>query len=100
MESLKRLLKQAGAMQRSRVVELVSGRVRELLTASQDWEGEARAALKQKSVETIGSGSPAIQFAQCAVIDPLNWFCYTWPSLRERIYYVLWPPCTHVHHSH
>ena len=50
IDNLKRLLKQVSSMQQSRVVEVVSGRVRELLTAAQDWEIETKTALKQRSV--------------------------------------------------
>ena len=48
MDGLKRLLKQAAAMQQSRVIEVVSERMRELLSMAQDWENEAKAALKQR----------------------------------------------------
>ena len=48
MEGLRRLLKQAAAMEQSAVVDVVSRRVRELLTATHDWETEAKAALKQR----------------------------------------------------
>ena len=48
MDGLKRLLKQAAAMQQSRVIEVVSERMRELLSTAQDWENEAKAALKQR----------------------------------------------------
>lgn len=48
MDGLKRLLKQAGAMQQSRVIEVVSARMRELLSTAQDWENEAKTALKQR----------------------------------------------------
>ena len=50
MEGLKRLLRQAGAMLQSRVVEVVSGKVGSLLSQAQSWESEAKAALKQRSV--------------------------------------------------
>ena len=52
MEGLKRLLRQAGAMLQSRVVEVVSGKVGSLLSQAQSWESEAKAALKQRSVST------------------------------------------------
>ena len=48
MDSLKRLLKQAAGMQHSGVVGVVSKRIRDLMTAAQDWENDAKAALKQR----------------------------------------------------
>jgi hypothetical protein len=48
MEGLRRLLRQAAAMEPGRLVEVASRRVRELLTAAQDWENEAKAAVKQR----------------------------------------------------
>ena len=50
MEGLKRLVKQAAVMEQSRVVQVVSRRMRELLTAAHDWENEAKTALKQRWV--------------------------------------------------
>ena len=48
MDSLKRLLKQASAMRHSGVVGMVTKRIRDMITAAQDWENEAKTALKQR----------------------------------------------------
>ena len=51
MEGLVRLLKQASVMEQSRVVQVVSRRMRDLLTAAHDWEDEVKTALKQRWVD-------------------------------------------------
>ena len=58
LDGLQRLLKQAVAMPQSRLVEVVGGKVRELLTQTQAWETEAQAALKARSVLHVALWSP------------------------------------------
>ena len=79
IDGLKRLLKHAGSMQASRVVEVVTGRVRTLLTAAQEWETDAKTAIKQRSVHIQYQSKKvkvcAVRLRYCAgAVEVRSWY--------------------------